>query len=658
MWRDEAVTYEVAHRPLGELGELLGRIDAVHGLYYLLMHAVFALWDGGLTALRLPSVAGAALAAAGIGATGARLGPVSQFPSSARRAGRAASGACSRRAGPWPSYWMYVGQGPVRRECVHGVARQTGIERQALAGWRAGVCAGAVFAVLPAVQQYAQEGRSYALVCAAVTWGGYFLLRALARPAAVGWWCAYAAALALACWLHEFAVLALLAHGVTLRRLRVPAWVGVRWGLAAGAVVVAVSPLVLVSLGQSEEQLGWLGRPGPEVWAGFLLVAGAGVLLARWAGRRPGGGAGSGAVLAAWAVPLLVLPAGVLLLVSLVRPYYVDRYALYGLAGLALPAGVALGRGGAGARRGGGGGVWPAGGCGGGGSGRAGALVGACAGAGEPEGRRGGRRGGGRAGRAAGGRGGVPAGAAAGVVAVGAGGLRAAGRSGARRESACLSVASGHRTVRGRGASATARRRPGRRPERSARRAARSRSARGGQAGGAGAVVRGVRAYGGVGGSRHGVRAAGALRGCSSPPPPLPFPSSRGAAPLTPDVRMGGWSLAQFPAPLQARGRGHFSRPRGGAAQTIQSRAPGGARGTARPATTHPQAPYNTPPRAMRGRMAKAAVPGIGGPPPSAEVVLPSSAERKRLSTSGGSARSSTRRRGCRSGSSCSPGPT
>ncbi|MYR58532.1 hypothetical protein GTY54_20600, partial [Streptomyces sp. SID625] len=48
MWRDESVTHQVAHRSLGDLGRLLGHIDAVHGLYYLLMHAVFALWDGGL----------------------------------------------------------------------------------------------------------------------------------------------------------------------------------------------------------------------------------------------------------------------------------------------------------------------------------------------------------------------------------------------------------------------------------------------------------------------------------------------------------------------------------------------------------------------------------------------------------------------------------
>ncbi|MCT9108126.1 hypothetical protein N4G69_21225 [Streptomyces mirabilis] len=55
------------------------------------------------------------------------LGPVVKLPSSARRAGLAASGACSRRAGRKSSYWMYLGFRPVRRECVHGVARQTGV---------------------------------------------------------------------------------------------------------------------------------------------------------------------------------------------------------------------------------------------------------------------------------------------------------------------------------------------------------------------------------------------------------------------------------------------------------------------------------------------------------------------------------------------------
>ena len=73
MWRDESVTWQVAHRPLGGIWELLGQVDAVHGLYYLLMHVVFQAWDGGLWALRLPSVAATALAAAGVAAVAHRL---------------------------------------------------------------------------------------------------------------------------------------------------------------------------------------------------------------------------------------------------------------------------------------------------------------------------------------------------------------------------------------------------------------------------------------------------------------------------------------------------------------------------------------------------------------------------------------------------------
>ncbi|MFD8290408.1 hypothetical protein ACFV2B_19640, partial [Streptomyces lavendulae] len=150
MWRDESTTWQVAHRPLTALAGLLARVDAVHGLYYLLMHAVFGLWDGGLWALRLPSVAGAALAAAGVAAVAHRL-----------------------------------------------------------AGERAALLAGTAYALLPPVQAYAQEGRSYALVAAAVVWATHLMLRER--------WAAYAAVLLLGCWLHEFAVLALLAHAPAAR---------------------------------------------------------------------------------------------------------------------------------------------------------------------------------------------------------------------------------------------------------------------------------------------------------------------------------------------------------------------------------------------------------------------------------------------------------
>ncbi|MER5181350.1 glycosyltransferase family 39 protein [Streptomyces sp. NPDC002896] len=292
MWRDESVTYQVAHRSLGELWALLGHIDAVHGLYYLLMHAVFAIWDGGLVALRLPSVAATAVAAAGVGAIGARL--------------------CGRRAG---------------------------------------VLSGLVFAVLPLVQQYAQEGRSYALVCAAVTWATYFLLRAT-RESRGRWWTAYALAFGLACWLHEFAALALVAHGLTLWRLRVSRGVWRRWGTASAGAVVSVAPLAVVSAGQSEQQLGWLGHPSLSAWLQFLAVSAAGVLLCRLRPRGPAGEdspegatpASGSRALAAIALPLLITPAGLLMTLSLIKPWYVERYVLYGMTGLALAAGAALDR--------------------------------------------------------------------------------------------------------------------------------------------------------------------------------------------------------------------------------------------------------------------------------------------------------------------------
>ncbi|MCY0946341.1 hypothetical protein [Streptomyces antarcticus] len=259
LWRDESVTWQVAHRPLGGLWELLGQVDAVHGLYYLLMHGVFLAWDGGLWALRLPSVAATALAAAGVAALARRL-----------------------------------------------------------AGKRAALIAGVVYAVLPPVQMYAQEGRSYALVAAAVVWATYLML---CRR-----WAAYAAVLLIGCWLHEFAVLALPAHAVT-------AWRSRGWRLAAGAVAVLLLPLALVSARQAEQQLGWLGRPTWQDWTAYGVLAGAVLLLARGAAERD---------LVRVAVPLALLPPGVLMAVSLVHPWYVDRYVLYSLAGLALLAGARL----------------------------------------------------------------------------------------------------------------------------------------------------------------------------------------------------------------------------------------------------------------------------------------------------------------------------
>jgi mannosyltransferase len=282
MWRDEAVTFQVARRSVPQIWRLLHTVDAVHGLYYLLMHAVLAVRADEVL-LRLPSVCAAALTTGLVAALGTRL------------------------------------------------ARP-----------RVGLWAGLLYAVTPMTGHYAQEGRSYALVAAGATGATLLLVRAVAGGGR-SWW-AYGAVVGVTCWLHEFAVLLLLAHAVTLALTRMPWTVWRGWAAVAGAVVVALVPVVLVSRAQSA-QLAWLREPGTHSaeWLAreflgqsggvyrtclALAVLGASGTL----GRRgePTGGA--------VALPLLLVPPAALMAASLFTPLYVDRYVLYALAGAPLLA--------------------------------------------------------------------------------------------------------------------------------------------------------------------------------------------------------------------------------------------------------------------------------------------------------------------------------
>ncbi len=196
MWRDEAVSFQVGRRTVPQIWHLLHDVDAVHGLYYLLLHAVLAVHPGEVL-LRLPSVCAAAGTAALVAALGTRL------------------------------------------------ARP-----------RVGLWAGLLYAVTPMAGHYAQEGRSYALVAAGATGATLLFVRAVRG----GSWWAYGAVLGLTCWLHEFAVLLLLAHAVSLALARAGRRVWRGWGCAAAAVVLTLLPMVVVSRGQAA-QVAWLRTP-------------------------------------------------------------------------------------------------------------------------------------------------------------------------------------------------------------------------------------------------------------------------------------------------------------------------------------------------------------------------------------------------------------
>ncbi len=63
-WRDESATLVAVGRPFGNLIQLLGHVDAVHGAYYLLMWPLVQLAGTSEIVTRLPSALALAVAAA------------------------------------------------------------------------------------------------------------------------------------------------------------------------------------------------------------------------------------------------------------------------------------------------------------------------------------------------------------------------------------------------------------------------------------------------------------------------------------------------------------------------------------------------------------------------------------------------------------------
>jgi len=331
MGNDESATHWAALLSLPQLGHLLAHIDAAHGLYYLLMHG-WAVLGASPTIMRIPSVLAMTAAVALTVILGRRL---------------------------------------------------TG------SGW-AGLLAGLIVALTPAISYYAQTARSYALVFACVVGATLALLHAMAAEeggaaratgAVIGRrWLVYGALVTLAGYLNELSLLVLAAHAVTILLARYGRRAVAHWAVAAAAAAVAVAPVVVIS-GRETGAVSWIPRPttatlmllfhdyfGVAAVVSVLIIGCAVVAVLPPLGARRGGPATAsagppggaeadttsaapppGAGLAWWrhggfsapsvAAPLLVVPAVGLILESLVaRPFYVDRYVLYGEVGAALLA--------------------------------------------------------------------------------------------------------------------------------------------------------------------------------------------------------------------------------------------------------------------------------------------------------------------------------
>jgi len=289
LWRDELSSWSFGTRPLSSLIATARHTGATQLAYYLVLHVWIMAFGASVDAMRSLSVLAMAAAAA----------------------------------------------------CVAAVGRR-------LAGDRAGLLSGLVFALVPSVSRFAQEVRFYSLEVLVAMLATLLLLRALDRPSARRW-LAYAACLALLGYVDLVALSVIAGHA---------AWVALRWWQdrdhrplwfagAAAAGLAACLPLVVLGSAQAADQVKWISRPGLDLAAFSMFgrnlfystsVAAALIVLA----------------LLAWAVAwqqaafmtaVAVLPVAVVWLASQgPYSYFFPRYLLLTVGAWAILAGIVLSR--------------------------------------------------------------------------------------------------------------------------------------------------------------------------------------------------------------------------------------------------------------------------------------------------------------------------
>ncbi len=287
-WFDEAATVAAANRSEIDILRLVLNFDAVHALYYLAMHAWFALVPINEFTARLPSALAVGVAAAGLIVLG---------------------GLIADR----PTAWAGA----------------------------------AAFTVLPRTLWAGVEARSYAFTAALAVWlTVVFILAVTGRGSAL--WVLYGFVLALAVVSFVYLALIALAHAVTLAVQR--KWRQLLpFAIATAAGLALVSPLAALAAGQRAQQLWWIGGGNYlngvlwEQWlTGSRLFLCATVIVLGWGTvllvRRTVPGAAN--VLAV-ALPWMLIPSAVLIGYSmLVNNVYHPRYLTYTAPGLGLLLGL------------------------------------------------------------------------------------------------------------------------------------------------------------------------------------------------------------------------------------------------------------------------------------------------------------------------------
>jgi mannosyltransferase len=313
--RDEIVTVSMAKRPLGRILATARHYDVVHAAYYVVAHAIASVFGTGELAMRMPAILGTAAAAALTAELGRRL--ISPL---------------------------------------------------------GGLTAGLMYPMLPAVVQYTHIARQYAIMPAIAALATLLLLRALERDGRGGY-VTYAISMAVLGVLHVFALLLIFAHLLAVSATRNRRHQAIPVAVAGGFALIPSLPILVIARHQ-QRLVAWIRQPGPGqirdlafdftggthpalVVTCALMVAalvigrprpwrprGAGRGGGRFArararvGARSGGdrGGAAGVDLRVLGVAWLLVPPGILLVVSQFDPVYQVRYVLICAPAVALLA--------------------------------------------------------------------------------------------------------------------------------------------------------------------------------------------------------------------------------------------------------------------------------------------------------------------------------
>jgi mannosyltransferase len=293
-WYDEAATISAAYsRSLDQLWRMLGNVDAVHGLYYLLMHGWFQIF-------------------------------------------------------PPTEFWSRVPSGLA----VGGAAAGLVVLGRQFSSRTVAVASGLFCAILPRSTWAGIEARPYALSMMAAVWLTVLLVHVTRRDTGRLWLC-YGFALASSIVLDAYLALLLAAHFTFIGVFHSARTVLIRFTVVTAVAVCALAPFLLTVVGQAH-QISWIAPIGRRTiedvvvqqyferspWFALLaaLVMGAAVIL--WA---------SGTMqlarkdrqLLALAVTWVAIPtASIVIYSALIHSIYTPRYLSFTAPGVALILGV------------------------------------------------------------------------------------------------------------------------------------------------------------------------------------------------------------------------------------------------------------------------------------------------------------------------------